>query len=139
MYMSDVEAAAKTNFSDLPLDKAIECAKRFTYHSAPSFGNTLQYSSPPFPQPLNTSSSILTTSRYAGYKDPDNVAYILCTEDKTLVPAFQQTQIDNIDAARREAGRSETKVLKLGTSHCPHASAPVDVARAVVEAVSSWI
>lgn len=116
MHVSDLEACARTNFSDLPLEKAIECSKRFTNHSALSFGNALQY---------------------GGYKDADNVAYLFCTEDKTLPPSFQQQQIDNINEGRK-GKRGEVKVYKLPTSHCPHASAPADVARLVVDAIKGF-
>lgn len=117
MYHDPIESSARTNFSDLPLDQAIACAKRFSYHSAPSFGNTLQY---------------------AGYRDADNVAFLFCTEDKTLSPDFQTQQIANINEARKETGKGETKVFKLERSHCPHASAPAEVARFVVEAVQGF-
>ena len=116
MYHDPIEASAKTNFSDLPLEKAMECVKRLRHHSAPSFGNALQY---------------------AGYKDVDNVAFLFCTEDKTLPPSFQEQQIENINASRR-GKRGEVKVYKLQAAHCPNASAPVDVARMVVEAVKGF-
>lgn len=115
MYHDPLEASAATNFSDLPADQGLECAKRFVYHSAPSFGNTLQY---------------------AGYRDADNVAFIFCTEDKTLPPSFQQMCIDNINASRTE--KSPAKVYKLDASHCPHASRAVDLARVIVDAVREF-
>lgn len=116
MYMDPIEKSAKINFSDLPLDQAVACANRFVFHSAQSFGNPLEH---------------------AGYADVDNVAYIFCSEDKTLPPAFQEQQIANINASR-EGKRSPVKVLKLASSHCPNASRPVDLARAVVDAVQEF-
>lgn len=116
--MDPIESSAKINFSDLPLEKGIECAKRFVYHSAPSFGSKLQY---------------------AGYKDVDNVAYIFCTEDKTLSPEFQQKQIDNINSRRSSNGAKPAKVYKLeGSGHCPTASRPVELAREVVQAIQAF-
>lgn len=117
MYHDPLEESARVNFSDQSPEKGLECARRFVYHSAPSFGNALQY---------------------AGYRDLDNVAYILCTADKTLNPEFQHSQIDNINAAREEAGKPSARVYQMNSGHCPNASKPVELARELVEAIRAF-
>ena len=107
MYHEPLENSARTNFSDLPQDKALEIVKQMPYHSGISFQNELQY---------------------AGYKDVDGIAYILCSQDKCLPPDLQKQMMENA-----KSGGKPVKVYQLDSGHCPNSSQPQQVVETIEE------
>lgn len=67
--------------------------------------------------PYHSAISFTSPLTYAGYKDVDSIAYILCTRDKCLVPEFQQQMIE-----KAKSGGKPVKVYELAADHCVPAS-----------------
>lgn len=136
MFYGSLEGAAQACFSDLPLEEGIEYARQSVYQSAVSFAREYQYVSQLTRIQRFGWLTQSSANRYAGYADVDNVAYILCTEDKALPPGTQEQMISIINASR--PAKSRAAVYKLATSHSPHVSAPEKLAELVVEAIRKF-
>ena len=115
MYHDPPEISAKVNYSDVPLEKGLEMVKHFTYHSGPSFAGETQYE---------------------GYRDVDNVAFIFCTKDATLLPDFQKRCIQNINDGRE--GKSQCKVYELESGHIPTYSQPENTSNLIAKAIEDF-
>ena len=106
-----VEESAKLTFSDLPFEEAKEWVSKMLYQSVPSFKGKLTH---------------------PGYnKIP--VSYILCKKDVVGPPEFQRSVIDAIET---ESGK-KVDVHELDAAHCPNVSAPQELAKVIVKAISS--
>lgn len=106
-----IEESARLTFSDLPFEEAVEWVRKMPYHSAASFTGKLTY---------------------PGYKYVP-VSYIFCEKDRILPPEFQRSCIETIE---EESGR-KVDVHNLNTAHCPNASAPDELAKVVIRAVTA--
>ena len=107
--MLDVEPAAKHIVSDMPLDEAIKFMASATRHSAASFAS-------PFTYPAY---------RYIP------ATYIICEKDLVIPPTFQRQWIERME---QESGRS-VSTISMETGHCPNASAPGELVKAIEKAV----
>lgn len=101
----DPEGQAPFTFSDLPSEEGLRLAKEMPEHSTASFKEKLTY---------------------AGYNDAD-VTYILCEEDKVLLPEYQYAMIKLLKSSK---GKDIT-VHKLKSGHVPNFSQPGNVSRIV--------
>ncbi|KAF2801360.1 alpha/beta-hydrolase [Mytilinidion resinicola] len=101
----DIAPSATFNFSDLPEAEGQAWVRKFENHSAVTFAGELTH---------------------PGYADVE-ISWLMCKEDKTIPPSFQQGFIDGIEKA---TGR-KVVVDGIETGHCPNASAP--------EKVVEWI
>lgn len=106
----DAEGCAGINFSDLPLDKGVEEAKKMSMHSVSSFASPLTH---------------------AGYWDVP-VAYIKCTQDNVVPPESQQGMVDFVS----KEGEHPVKVYELESGHCPNASQPENLGKLFVTAIA---
>ncbi|KAF2489457.1 alpha/beta-hydrolase [Lophium mytilinum] len=101
----DIVPSATFNFSDLPEAEGQAWARKFENHSAVTFAGELTY---------------------PGYEDVE-ISWLICKNDKTVPPSFQQGFIDGIEKATGK----KVVVDEIDTGHCPNASAP--------EKVVEWI
>lgn len=105
----DPVPAAKVVLSDLPPEEAVQVTEMMPHHSAVSF------------------SGLLT---YAAYKFIP-VVYIVCEKDKTLPPEYQRGCIELLE---KESGKPVPTIF-LDSGHCPNASMPEELAKAVEKAI----
>ena len=109
MRQADHEGSAKLSFSDLPLERGIEQAKKMPQHSAVSFVGEVTY---------------------PAYKYVP-ISYIFCDKDAILIPDFQKGVIETI---QRESGK-DVDVRHLDSGHCPNISQPIETATIIRDAI----
>ncbi|KAJ9401371.1 hypothetical protein DTO282F9_1568 [Paecilomyces variotii] len=105
----DPVPAAKAVLSDLPPEEAVQVTEMMPHHSAVSFSGPLTY---------------------AAYKFIP-VVYIVCEKDKTLPPEYQRGCIELLE---KESGKPVPTIF-LDSGHCPNASMPEELAKAVEKAI----
>lgn len=93
MSQVDFERAASIVCQQLPQAEGVAFMKSFPKHSAISFGDPLTY---------------------AGYKDVP-VAWLLCEEDRCIIPSVQQNSIDLIE----KVSGNKVEVTKAAFDHVP--------------------
>ncbi|KPI40573.1 uncharacterized protein AB675_7703 [Cyphellophora attinorum] len=112
-YMEHIaEESAGTSFSGLPHAEGVAWVKKMPLHSLASFEGKLTY---------------------AGYKHIPS-SWIFCEQDIILPPDFQRSCIERIE---RESGR-QVRVYRLAADHCPNASAPRELVKALDDAVADF-
>ncbi|TAQ83064.1 hypothetical protein B7494_g8612 [Chlorociboria aeruginascens] len=98
MQHANAAHAASIVFSDLPPDVGLAWARKFTYHSAATFGGELTY---------------------AGYKDVP-VSYLVCENDRCILEKTQRAGIALVESV---SGRG-VDVTSIEAGHCPNESMP---------------
>lgn len=101
----DPEGCARTNFSDLPLDKGIQFARMMSVHSTVSFTGPLTY---------------------PGYQHVP-VSYLVCEDDHAVPVEIQRSIIARI----QDESRHEVDVHSSKAGHFPSVSCPEEVARII--------
>ncbi|KAI1130818.1 alpha/beta-hydrolase [Nemania abortiva] len=104
------ELSAPYTFSDLSTEEALVWNAKFSFHSARSFTDPLDY---------------------AGYRDIP-VSYLLCEKDQIISPELQQKGIDLINAAKKAGNAGEVDVTRFQSGHCPNTFVPKEVVEWII-------
>ena len=101
MFALNPETTAQAVFTHLPPAEGLAWAMKFVHHSAPSFADELTY---------------------AGYKDVP-CSWLLCEDDLTIKPEYQQKAIERIEAA----SGMRVDVTRAKLDHAPLMDRPEEV------------
>lgn len=103
--IADPEGCARTNFSDLPLDKGVQFARRMSVHSTVTFTGALTY---------------------PGYQHVP-VSYLVCEDDHAVPLEIQRSIIARI----QDESSHDVDVHLCKAGHFPSVSCPEEVARII--------